>query len=341
MKVVLCGPAAVLACLGVLGGCSKFKGSTRLDMGPFAENTMSMLVEATRIVEPLPWNHLREYQAAARSDTLIADVETVRRTFRGIGMYSIQVVSLNSARLSDEARAEKLAEYLEDVLNPMLEAGAEEQYGLTRAQVESTLANIRASTNYLAAIGAADPVIYSIVQFSIARVDRVAAVVAPALEYIQQDVEAGYAATRAQIARLNAQEEADVRAFLALQDYRAGKGTKEDVVALDPLLAPILAGKDEMAAFEAAQGMLRERLVATDATRAQLQAKTDEYRKRAAEAWELGAEMDRRVRSARLMLVYWLRAHRNLAQGIQVPPAINIGEIVGSSAKKAVNTVVP
>ncbi|MDH4037061.1 MAG: hypothetical protein OEX18_11470 [Candidatus Krumholzibacteria bacterium] len=341
MNVLLVRVALVLACIACLSGCSKFKSSTRMDMGPFAENTTTLLVEAQKILQPLPWYYLREYQRAANTEEINDDVEVIRDIFRGVGMYSIQVVSLNASRMPDEKRAGKLADYLAEVLQPMLDAGAEEKYGLSRSMVDSTLAGIRGSTTFMQAIGEADPMIYSIVQFGIARLDAVRDAIEPSFVLIAVDIEARYAGTRAEIERLDASEAADVETYLALQDYRVGKGTREAVVALDPLLAGPLAARDDVIAYEKAQSILRRRLAATDSTRAQLAPKVQDYRNRSEEVGELSMELDRRVRAGRMMLVYWLRAHRNLAQGIQVPPAINVGQMVGSSAKKAVGAVVP
>ncbi len=334
--------ALVLACIAVLSGCSKFRGSTRLDMGPFAENTTSMLAEAQQILQPLPWDHLREYQVVARQDADIKkDVDAVRGIFRGIGMYSIEVVSLNASRLDDKRRAELLAGYFSEVLQPILDAGVEEEYGFTRETMDSTLTNIRNSATFMGGIRAADPLVYNIVQFAIHRVDRVSDVTVPAFDFIRDDVDQRFAMTREEVALLDAAEAADVQAYLALQDYRVGRAAREDVIALDPLLGNVLKGKNEVEEYETAQGILRARLAATDATRAQLLAKVEMYQLKMAEVFDLSTELERRVRAARMMLVYWLRAHRNLSQGVAVPPAINVGQMVGSSAKKAVGSIVP
>ncbi|HET6349233.1 MAG TPA: hypothetical protein VFH88_09130 [Candidatus Krumholzibacteria bacterium] len=330
--------------LGVMlsSGCSSFKSSTRMDMGPFAENTTAMLAEAQEVLQPLPWKHLRRYQIQARNDKeLQGEIDAVRGIFRGIGIYSIQVVSLNASRMSDPERAHLLADYFDDVLQPILDAGMEGEIGLTRGMVDTTLANIRKAPTYMEAIRAADPMVYTIVQFTIQRIDRVEAKTTPGFDRVTSLVEAGFEPTRAEIARLDSTEAADVRTYLALQDYRVGKGTREAVIAADPLLAHVLAGKNEVTEYEEAQRILRERLAATDATRAQLLPRQAQYRDEIGEVVDLGIELQRRTRAARMMLVYWLRAHRNLSQGVQVPPAINVGGMLGSSAKKAIGAVTP
>jgi len=342
MKTYVVAASFLFLSVMLSSGCSNFRGSARMDMGPFAENTTAMLAEAQAVLQPLPWRHLRRYQAQARNDKAMqAEVDAVRGIFRGIGIYSLQVVSLNASRLSEGERARLLASYFDDVLQPILDAGMEGELGLTRGMVDTTLTNIRSAPTYMDAIRAADPMVYTVVQFSIERIDRVEAKTVPAFEQITSLIEVGFAPTRAEIARLDSTEAADVRAYLTLQDYRVGKATREAVIAADPLLARVLAGKNEVAEYEEAQRILRERLAATDATRAQLIPRQAEYREEIGEVMDLGVELQRRIRAARMMLVYWLRAHRNLAQGVQVPPAINVGGILGSSAKKAVGAVAP
>ncbi len=333
----------IVALMLQVAACSSFKGSRRLDMGPFAENTVNMLAEAQKTVQPFDWNYLREYRPEANRGPADKDVVLVRSVFRGIGLYSVQVVSLSRASMSETKRAGKLGDYIEDVCRPIITQGYAAEFGITATQLDSVVANVRRQTDYLDAIGAANPLIYSIVTFTIERVDSVEAAIKPGLDAIGADIEAKFAETRREIDDLNAIEERDVRTFITLQDYRAGKASLESVVASDPSLSDILSpkGKSSPEGIEAAQQLLRERLTSIDAVRAQLNARKELHANQVAELDGFRNELDRRVRSARLMLVYWLRSHSNLAAGVQVPPAIDVGGMVGSSAKKAVKTVVP
>ncbi len=336
------GALCALVCIAALGGCSNFRSSKRLDMGPFAENTSSMLAQAEAILQPLPYRYLREYHLQNVQDPRTRQqVDVVRGLFRGIGLYSLQVVSLNASRLSDRERAGKLGDYFAEVLKPITDAGAESQVGLTRSLIDSTLVNVRNSPTFMAAIDAADPLVYAVVTFGIRTVDRVGEVAEPVFEQVREDVQARYAETRWEVAKLDSVEARDVNTYLALQDYRLGKATRDSVVALDPMMAGVLKGRDELKECEQAQETLRRRLAATDATRAQLLERIEDYDNKIGEVLVLDEELKRRVRVARLMFVYWLRAHRNLAQGVQVPPAINVGSMVSSSAKKAAGAIVP
>lgn len=328
--------------LALVSGCSKFKGSHALDMGPFAENTVTMLAEAQASAQPLQWIYLRDYRDMAATDTVMRDVELVRRVFRGIGFYSIQVVALNNARLSDHQRALKLADYIEDVTDPIMATHDYATFGSTAAQVDSVLKQTRAQTTYLGALAAANPLVYSITTFCIARVDRIAGTTRVALQRIQSAVDTDFAATKRSLEELDADEEANVQNYLLLQDYRAGKTESlEPLLARDPSLRETLQakGKPSAEAVDAAQRTLQDRLASIDEVRKQLGLRKDLHTHQVAELDEFRTELDRRNRTARLMLIYWMRSHSNLAQGVAIPPAINMEKIASDSAKKALKSV--
>ena len=321
-------------------GCSKFKSSKRLDMGPFAENTASMLVEAHKVVQPMEWNYLRPYRPEAVRDSLLAEVELVRRVFRGIGFYSLQVVALNNAKMSEKQRAAKLADYIETASQPIVDAKDLANFGLTKAQLDSVLVNIRAQTNYLGALSAANPLVYTITSFSVNRIDKVTATSRPAFAAIERQVDAEFAQTHREIDELNALEEFNVDNYLLLQDHRVGKaGSLDSLLARDPSLASLFSkGRSSREAIDEAQRSLQERLASIDSVRSQLGMRNLHHMHQIAELDEFRAELDDRARTAKLMLIYWMRSHANLAQGIMVPPAINVEAIAGSTAKKALKS---
>lgn len=330
----------VLTATGLVG-CSSFKSSRHLDMGPFAENTISMLLDAQSAVRPFEWHYLREYRQGVMADSMQADVALVRDVFRGIGFYSIEVVALNQSRMSNQERAARLADYIGEASQPIVHEGELGEFGVTHAQLDSVLANIREQTSYLDAIGAAHPLVYSIVSFAIARVDSVAAEVEPAFNFIQSEIKAKFAGVEAEIAELNQLEETNVRNYLLLQEHRVGKaGALDALLARDPSLAGVLSQKNKSsaAAIDESQRILQERLASIDSVRSQLGMRNLQYAHQVAELDEMRTEMGERVRRARLMLIYWLRSHGNLAHGIVVPPTIDLREIAGSTAKRALKS---
>lgn len=333
--------ALVVPLLGGLVGCSTFKSSRHLDMGPFAENTVAMLVDAQKTVQPFEWHYLRQYREGAMADSMQAEADLVRNVFRGIGFYSIEVVALNQARISNRERAARLANYIGEASQPIVSEGGLGEYGITQAKLDSVLANIRAQTTYLDAIGAAHPLVYSIVTFTIARVDTVAAKVQPAFDFIQSEVSASFRGIHAEIVELNQLEEENVRNYLFLQEHRVGKpGALDSLLSRDPSMADVLTPKNRnsAAAIDEAQRVLQERLASIDSVRGQLDMRNLQHAHQLAELDEMRNEMDQRVRTARLTLIYWLRSHGSLAQGVVVPPAINVSQIVGSTAKRALKS---
>ena len=310
-------------------------------MGPFAENTVSMLSEAQRSVQPFEWHYLHQYREGALADSMQVEAQLVRDVFRGIGFYSIEVVALNQSKLSNKERAARLANYIGEAARPIVKEGDLGEYGIRKSQLDSVLTDIRAQTTYLGAIGAAHPLVYSIVTFTIARVDTVAAKVQPAFDFIRAEIKANFAGVRAEIIELNQLEETNVRNYLFLQEHRARKpGALDSLIARDPSMADVLTPKHKLseAAIDQADRILQERLASIDSVRAQLGMRNLERAHQIAELDDMRAEMDDRVRIARLVLIYWLRSHGSLAQGVVVPPAINMGKIVGSTAKRALNS---
>jgi hypothetical protein len=230
----------------LLVGCSSFQSSRHLDMGPFAENTVSMLAEAQRSVQPFEWHYLYEYREGALADSMQSEAELVRDVFRGIGFYSIEVVALNQSKLSNKERAARLANYIGEAARPIVKEGDLGEYGITKAQLDSVLTNIRAQSSYIGAIGAAHPLVYSIVTFTIARVDTVAAMVQPSFDFIRAEIKANFAGIRAEIVELNQLEETNVRNYLLLQEHRARKpGALDSLLARDPSMANVLTPKDK------------------------------------------------------------------------------------------------
>jgi hypothetical protein len=332
----------MMVALALASGCSKFKSSRGLDMGPFAENTTTMLAEAQRVVQPLDWNYLREYRQMGVTDSVMREVELIRRVFRGIGFYSIQVVALNNAKISNKERAAKLAKYIEETTDPIIRSGEIASLGLTAAGLDSMVQNAKAQTTYLGALSAINPLVYSVASFCIERVDHVAAISQHSLVEIQSVVDRDFADIKKALEDLDACEDVYVRDYLMLQDYRSGKTESlEPLLARDLSLRELLGDKAKPSgeATEKAQKVLQERLASVDAVRKQLDARKELHALRVAEVDDFRNEIAERNRTARLMLIYWMRSHSNLAQGITIPPAINMGEIVGSSAKKALKTL--
>ena len=90
--------------VGLLAGCAAFQSSKRMDMSPFSENTSTMFVEVARISRPFPWENAKPYVNSSDFEDFRQRGATVIGAFRGIVMYSNQVVALNNAKMKDKEK---------------------------------------------------------------------------------------------------------------------------------------------------------------------------------------------------------------------------------------------
>jgi hypothetical protein len=90
-----------------------------------------------------------------------------------------------------------------------------------------------------------------------------------------------------------------------------------------------------------AQERIIKNLADIDTIRQQLAPRRDFYEAQTNELALLQYQLAERGRIARVMPVYWMRSHSNLAAGLTIPPHLSISGILETEAKRAVNTVKP
>src|SRR5689334_2543504 len=113
MPTSIAARAAALALLALsASGCSYFMSSKKLDMQPFAENTVTAIGEMRRIEAPPVWIRLRPYFAHATVLEARKTAKPLLELVRGVNLYSLQVVSLNEARIPDETKVKELVKFL-------------------------------------------------------------------------------------------------------------------------------------------------------------------------------------------------------------------------------------
>src|SRR5512138_457005 len=101
--------AAALAALAATGsGCRYFKAERRVDMQPFAENTVTAIGEMRKIQAQPVWIRLRAYFSDPSVLETRATAKPLLDLVRGVNAYSLQVVSLNESRISDRNKSREL-----------------------------------------------------------------------------------------------------------------------------------------------------------------------------------------------------------------------------------------
>jgi hypothetical protein len=335
----------LVASLGtiLLSGCSTFKGSRKMSMAPFAENTGVMFAEAAKVSRPFQFKSLRPYTALPEFQQGRQQALPILRTLRGVVYYSNQVVAIGNSKLSDTDKNRQLVRYLQEALNASADQAALDSLGLDKASLQTIFTSMRDSKTYLDGIGAAGPIVNAIVRAAQDRLDALQQIIIPATEAgLDRAIEADFHETRTNYTNLKGTQARSMRALNLLYEARMG-----DRAALDTLLSEDAsvkslipsAQKSTEKEMEAAEKHLLDRLAGLNVVLHQLDYDLAAYK---AKQDELGAwryEIDERVKLARNAMAVWAQSHRNLGNGIPVPPLIDVQGMAGSLVGGAVKTV--
>jgi hypothetical protein len=175
--------SAALLLLTLTGsGCTYFSSSKRLDMQPFAENTVTAIGELRRLDRPVSWVRLRAYQKHPAVEEARAEYVPLRNLLQGVTTYSLQLVALNDARTSDARKIRELVRYVRETAPIALQQSedGDDELLLTKARLEEVLQQMSAQETFLGAVGAAEPLVSALQTRGLALCDRMAAVLAKA-----------------------------------------------------------------------------------------------------------------------------------------------------------------
>lgn len=322
----------------VLGGCSNFKSKKRVDMGRVAEDMIAVAGEIQYSLGQKRPVYLLGYQDTPELASLEYETERARMLVRGVIDYTIQVTTVGDSPLSGSEKASALADYLEDLLPAVIEEPGP-TLNLTHAQVDTILANIRVQTNFLEALGAAQPV-----------VDEVSIASRGIFDDTKDAMDAVVAALRQRIEDrfhdvLIADEKLERRQLVAVfgLDYlpliRQGvPGALDSLLALEPSLPPLVTPGDGLnpSEIQLIEDRMLMILARTREVRDQLEPDIERYHEHHKELDELENLWRAEVRKARVAVLAWARAHKLMAQGVTDPARINVLGL----ARKAAGTVI-
>lgn len=340
------GPARALlaaACLAVITGCASFKSTTRIDVGPFAENTLGLIGEVQRTSRPIVWVHLRPYESLPSVAEARRAMLPTRVLMRNVALYSTQVVSIYESNLSDARKSAELARYLDEAIRARLKAHSSAEVFFTQAELDSAVTRARGASNFLAALSAAQTVVSAALAYGNCAYDSLDDAVAVAAADIDSRIETEFGPLKIQLEALqNLQFQATGR-YALLMVYRQGNADALDQLrAQDPEIAAMLpqGSKPSVAALDLVEKhivgqvetvrAMRDRLAPDFAIYQAQEEELDALRNQAVEAARLG----------RITLTLWARSHRNLAAGIRVPAQIDLMSLAKSAAGQA-KAVIP
>jgi len=311
-----------------------------MDMTPFAENTSAMFVEAAQVVRPHRRIHLKPYMSIPEANAIRERSQPVLRGLRGLVMYSNQVVALNMSKKSDREKNGLLADYLQGAAGRLGGVDRLSKIGVSAATFDSTMAEIRAQSNFLDGIGAASPVVNAFVLALLDGLDEIHAEVPLVSLAIEREIERVYRDKRTAYSRLTRQQSQYLIAATWLYRSKSGEEAAVDsLLHLDRSLSTFIPAPDRVTnkELDAAEKDLIGRLERIDMLIGQLSDEKREYFETREELDDLRINIERRLKLARTSVMLWGQTHRNLGAGIPVPPMINLKVVAAEMAKSAIS----
>jgi hypothetical protein len=323
-----------------LSGCSTvnrtFKSRKTLDFKPFAEYTISLAADIEYGISQQRIYYLRDFRHDPELDRHEDMWKGVRAILKGVVAYSVEVTTLGSSTLSGTERCDRLAEFLDQLTRPVL-LQYPAVFNPTPADLDTLLMNIRAQKNLLAGLNKAQPL-----------VDELARVADIVFDHVNDSLDevAGYLVTRIDSANADFVRFYDLtqqlqnntfQALVYLGEYRRGDATAvERLFTVDPTLKVFAKSENKltMDEMQAIEDRLLGKAEKAREFKEQLQPDLEIYRKQQQELADVYNNAKRQLRKARITVIVWSRAHRDLAQGIVEPAKVNIFDLT----KKAVDT---
>ncbi|RKZ08265.1 hypothetical protein DRQ32_09275 [bacterium] len=320
-------------------GCSYFQKSARLDLAPFAERTVSLAADIEyAVVQAGSAHHLREYKTDPQVLAHGKKWDKIRRLLRGVVAYSIEISTLGASQLAESERIEHFATFLDRLLREPLQSSPA-AVRFTIEVLDAMLLDIRQQPDFLAALKSAQPFIDELARISDLLFDNtqddLTAIVAHLQARIGED-NAGPVAT------WKALGGAQNRVFASLSLTRQIRFTPTDALidslyANEPEYVELPADPQHPTSAELtemANDLVRKLQIGID-LKELLKPDLERFANQQKELDELYAGAQLQLKKARVTIMIWARAHRNLAEGITDPAKIDIFDVT----KKAVNTV--
>ncbi len=327
-----------------LTGCSVFQSTRRMDMSPFAENTSMFFAEAIKIERPFEYKNLKDYTTIPELQKIRKIAPPILQALKGIIYYSNQVVAINNSNLSKKEKNRLLANYLNEQIEKTLSEKSPDSLRVDIKSAEAILENIKNADTFLDGLAKAEPIVNSVVAVVLERIDEIQNQIPFVIDGFNREIENDYSAVRENYERLHRLQEKLMLSVTRLYNARIGdKGELEKLLEENASLRDLIpsageANPDNLAkAEDFLLGQVKEiaqMLGQLDGIKAEYLAKKDEVI-----AWR--TELDNKILVGRTSLTVWARAHKNLGDGIPVPPMFDIAGIAGNLAGNVVHTVVP
>ena len=321
-----------------LFGCAYFKSTTRPDLSPYAENILKITADIQYGLSQSQAIYLREYLDGPKVKNMEEYGIKVRRVMRGIIAYSIEVVTLGNTKMKERERSQKLADYLDQLLRPMLEK-PESNLDFTDAELDTVLINVRKQKDFLDGLNAAQPLIDNIAATIGRFLDETKDVLDEALEEIHQRIMDDNRIMVAGNRNLRDNQIKTMYNIEYFQKHRLGDKTALDsLLSKEPSLKEVVKDRNNItpADLRAMEERLIFKLKALHEVREQLSVDLELYNKQLRELDEHTKIYNEALRKVRVVVIVWSKAHRRLAAGVTDPAKIDLVGMVVNAASSVV-----
>ncbi len=321
----------------LLPGCANFKSHQKMDLTPFAENMIEMAADIQYGLAQEQVVYLRNYMDLPGLGDLNIYLDKIRTVMRGSIAYSIEVVTLSSSTLSGSEQCVALADYLDDLLRPVLEAPAPPLH-FTVADLDTILIETRQQTKLLDALGKTQPIVNEIARAMSEILDDANLAVNEARNVIGDAIEEDNAILTEGMRTMRDYQMNAIISVEYIAKYRRGNPEAFDtLLQLQPSLREVVSStsnptREDLIAVE--QRLIFMMKTLTD-IRSHMMPDLELYWKQQTELEELTKAYKAALRKAQVAMIAWSRAHQRLAAGITDPAKIDVLGLAKKAAKSA------
>jgi hypothetical protein len=326
--------AAVIMIVSLLGGCAKFSASRKMDAGPFGENVTVMMGDVSADVRK-PF-YIKQYVEGPSREEYAAEWANMRKTMRGIVLYSSQVVNIAQSPMTERKKPNALANTLKEIMSGVPDQRLTD-VGITREELKEIIRNIEIQDTMLAALGHAQPLIDRIASYVDNSFERVEVALNKLIRDIDARMDERWGLNRENVELLYGLQNLTFRSYALLYKYREGDAASLAALRTNDLALQTALGKDKAVSekeLEATESQIMARLKNLNLIREQIMPQVERYLLEARERDELYNQHKEVGKKLRLTVMLWARAHRNLAAGIPVPPEFDLYSVLLGSVKK-------
>jgi hypothetical protein len=328
----------LLPLLLCLTGCSTFKKSQRLDLKPFAEYTVNLASDIEfGMTRGAKVHYLMDYRDDPEVKAHNEQWDYVRQLVRAIVAYSVEITTLSGSQLNETEKNHQFALFLDRLVRPAI-VEYPDAIRISAAGLDSITADARSQTDFLGALGSAQPVIDEIARLAELIFDDLQDSLDDVADHLLARIEEDNADVNFVRQRLKMGQARYVQSIILLGRIRAGEENLwPELLATEPQLRDYIPtdrepNREDIQRVEDRLFFAMEKIVDW---KEQFAPDMAYYRNQVSELDDLYKNAMMHLKKSRVTVMVWSRAHRDLASGVTDPAKIDIFDIT----KKAVKTV--